>query len=94
MKKISNYDVLHILVNQKYEAEDLLIKLSEGKSFSELAQKFSTCPSGKNGGSLGPIPTGKADPDFETVALALKPGERSLRPVRTRFGYHIIQRLS
>lgn len=94
MKKLNNYDVLHILVNRKFEAEDILKKLIEGKTFKELAQKFSTCPSAKNGGALGPIPEGKADPDFETAALALKPGERTRQPIRTRFGYHIIERIS
>ena len=94
MKKKNTYDVLHILVNQKFEAEDILLKLNEGKSFSDLARQFSTCPSAKNGGALGPIPEGKADPDFETAALALKPGQRSDRPVRSRFGYHLIERLS
>ena len=87
------YRVAHILVAQKYEAEDLLKKLKEGKNFAELAQKHSSCPSAANGGDLGMIPSGKADADFEEAAVALKIGETSQAPVRTKFGYHLIKRL-
>lgn len=90
---MKSYHVAHILVAQKYEAEDLLKKLNEGKSFSELAQKYSTCPSGKVGGDLGPIAVGKADGDFEEAALLLKVDEISRQPVRSRFGYHLIKRI-
>lgn len=88
------YKVAHILVGQKYEADDLLAKLKSGKSFEVLAHKFSTCSSASQGGNLGDIKIGKADPDFEEAALKLKTGEISSAPVRTRFGYHIIKRLS
>lgn len=88
------YHVSHILVAHSYEAEDLLKKLSEGKSFEELAEKFSTCPSAKNNGDLGAIPLGKADPDFEDESLRLKAGEVTKKPLRTKFGYHIIKRIS
>lgn len=87
------YHVHHILVDQKYEAEDLLRQLREGKSFFDLAQKFSKCSSAQKGGDLGPIKEGKADPDFEEAALILRPGETSLTPIRTRFGYHLIFRV-
>ncbi|MES3038064.1 MAG: peptidylprolyl isomerase [Bdellovibrionota bacterium] len=90
---MKTYRVSHILVTHKYEAEDLLLKIKEGSSFSELATKFSTCPSRERGGDLGPISFGKADPDFEDEALKLKIGEASGQPVRTKFGYHLILRL-
>ncbi len=91
--KSSTYHVAHILVKHQYEAEDLLKKIQEGKDFSELAQKYSTCPSSSRGGDLGVLKTGRADPDFEEAALALQPGEISTEPVRTRFGYHLIRRM-
>lgn len=90
---IKSYKSAHILVQQKYEADDLLSQLKSGKSFDELARKFSSCRSASQGGDLGVIPIGKADPDFEEAALKLKTGEISSAPVRTRFGYHIIKRL-
>lgn len=90
---MKSYHVAHILVGHQYEAEDLLRKLSEGKSFADLAQKNSKCPSAKNQGDLGPITEGKADPDFEEAALLLKIGEIAKSPIKTRFGYHLIKRL-
>lgn len=80
----------HILVQHKYEAEDLLRKLSQGENFEKLAQDFSVCSSAKSGGDLGEFPIGKMIPAFEKALLGLKPGEIS-GIVRTQFGYHIIK---
>lgn len=85
----------HILVRHLYEAQDLEKKLLEGQSFSELARKYSTCSSASAGGSLGDL-TGKLnrlDSEFREAAEMLKPGQSS-KPIRTKFGYHIILRES
>lgn len=89
MKKIK---VSHILVDKEYEAEDILRALQSGKSFEELAVKYSKCPSAKAGGDLGEVAVSRLDEDFTDAALALKIGETSNKPVRTRFGYHLIKR--
>jgi peptidyl-prolyl cis-trans isomerase C len=81
----------HILVDQEFQAKDIIKKLEEGKTFEEMAQKFSKCPSGKRGGDLGEFGRGKMVPSFEQAAFALQPGEVS-PPVRTQFGFHLIQR--
>jgi parvulin-like peptidyl-prolyl isomerase len=81
----------HILVEQEYEAQDLVKKLSEGVSFEDLARKFSRCPSSARGGDLGEFGRGRMVQAFEEAAFALAVGEVS-PPVRTRFGYHLIQR--
>lgn len=81
----------HILVDQEYEAQDLLKKIEEGTSFAELAQKFSKCPSGKEGGDLGEFGRGRMVPSFEEAAFDLDVGQIS-KPVKTRFGYHLIHR--
>lgn len=81
----------HILVDQEFEATDLLKKIKEGKTFEELAKIFSKCPSSAEGGDLGEFGTGQMLPSFEKAAFALAVGEVSL-PVRTQFGYHLIQR--
>ena len=81
----------HILVDQEFQAKDIIKKLEEGKTFEEMAQKFSKCPSGKRGGDLGEFGRGKMVPNFEQAAFALQPGEVS-PPVRTQFGFHLIQR--
>lgn len=90
MKK--TYHVSHILVTHDYEAQDILRKIQEGKSFEEMARKFSKCPSSQRGGDLGPIPLGAADEDFEIAAMALESGTMTKSPIRTKFGYHLIKR--
>ena len=87
------YHVAHILVSHRHEAEDVLKLLKDGKEFAEIAKRFSQCTSRSRGGDLGPLAKGKADPDFEEAALLIPAGELSDRPIRTRFGYHIIKRL-
>lgn len=82
----------HILVTHQYEAEDVLKLLAKGRPFDELARRYSTCSSAASGGDLGELKPGRADEDFEDAAFALKPGQQSTKPVRTKFGYHIILR--
>jgi peptidyl-prolyl cis-trans isomerase C len=81
----------HILVDQEFEAKDLVKKLEEGKTFEELAREFSNCPSGKSGGSLGEFEKGMMVAPFEKAAFNLSPGQVS-PPVKTQFGYHLIKR--
>lgn len=93
MSASKNYHVRHILVKHRYEMDDLVRKLQAGVEFTELAKKFSTCPSAPSGGDLGVLRLGQADIDFEEAALALKENEITAKPIRTRFGYHLIQRI-
>lgn len=81
----------HILVDQEFEAQDLIKKLEQGSSFEDLAQKFSKCPSKARGGDLGEFGKGRMVPSFEEAAFGLQINEVS-GPVRTQFGYHLIQR--
>ena len=82
----------HILVDQEYEAKDILAKLEKGESsFEELAQKFSKCPSAKSGGHLGEFRKGQMVAPFEEAAFSLETGKVS-EPVKTQFGYHLILR--
>lgn len=81
----------HLLVEQKYEAEDLLKRLQAGEKFEDLAKKYSRCSSAHAGGDLGNIDLKRLDPRFAEAAEELQEG--ALSPiVRTRFGYHLIWR--
>lgn len=82
----------HILLADRVTAEDVLRHLKNGKHFEDLARKFSQCPSAPYGGDLGDL-SGKrnVDPDFMDALEALKPGQIS-PIIRTRFGFHFIQR--
>ncbi|MCB1744258.1 MAG: SurA N-terminal domain-containing protein [Gammaproteobacteria bacterium] len=62
-----------------------------GESFESVAKSESEDPgSAPNGGDLGLFGRGVMDPAFETAAFALKLDEVS-EPVRSRFGWHLIQ---
>jgi peptidyl-prolyl cis-trans isomerase C len=82
----------HILVNQEFEANDLLKKLATGSEFEELAREFSQCPSKEEGGDLGEFGKGMMVKPFEDAAFGLQVGEITKAPVRTQFGFHLIQR--
>lgn len=84
--------VRHILVKHQYEIEDIQKKIQEGKSFEDLAKAFSLCPSNRKGGDLGAIREGQTVEEFEDAAFRLEVGEIS-PPVRTSFGYHLIERV-
>lgn len=81
----------HILVEKQKKALEIHELLISGKKFSNLAKKFSTCPSRKKGGNLGEFGRGQMVIEFEKAAYSLNIGEIS-EPVKTKFGYHIIKR--
>jgi parvulin-like peptidyl-prolyl isomerase len=86
-------DVRHILVKTKSQADDLYAQLQGGADFAALAKKFSEDTGSKaNGGKLT-ISKGQTVAPFDQTAFQLKKNAIS-KPVKTEFGYHIIQPLS
>ncbi len=86
----------HILVKTKAEA-DAIIKQLRGlhgdklkKKFIELAKKKSIGPSSKIGGDLGYFAKGQMVPAFNKKVFSMKVGTITTKPVKTRFGYHVI----
>lgn len=79
----------HILVSTEEEAKHVLKELATGKTFADMAMKYSSCPSKARGGDLGFFGKGQMVKEFETAAFSLPVGQVSA-PVRTQFGYHLI----
>jgi len=75
-------------------AKMLLAQIREGADFAEIARNSSEDPgSAVQGGELGDYtPRGKWVVEFDNVVFALDSGKIS-EPVRSQFGYHIIQSL-
>ena len=75
----------------KAKADDIRKQLANGADFAEMARKESDdTVSGAQGGDLGEFGRGQMVGEFDKAAFALKPGEIS-EPVKTQFGWHIIQ---
>ena len=71
-------------------ADSLRALVVKGQPFERVAQQHSDDPSSRVGGDLGTFGRGDMVAEFEKVAFELKPNDIS-QPVRTRFGFHIIQ---
>jgi len=78
-------------VKTKEEAEAIKKQLANGKDFAQLAKKYSLCKSSaKKGGELGEFGPGKMLKAFDNVVFK-KPVLTVHGPVKTKFGYHLIE---
>ena len=80
----------HILLKTEKEAQDVIQQLQKGADFAELANKVSE-NKGLEGGDLGYFSRELMVPEFSEAAFAMKEGEISKKPVKTKFGYHVIK---
>lgn len=84
----------HILFEEDAleQAESVRQRIIEGElDFAQAAREFSQDPgSADQGGELGYNARGVFTGPFEDTLFAMQPGELS-EPVRTEFGYHLIQ---
>jgi len=88
----TEYRARHILVENEEESKRLITELKKGGKFAELAQKSSKDPGSKDrGGDLDWNIPGVFDQAFADAMVKLEKGKMTEAPVRTRFGYHIIQ---
>jgi len=96
--------VRHILIQEKKKdgstdfaaskekADEVYAQLKDGADFAALAKQLSADPgSAKVGGKLT-ITRGQTVPEFDKTAFELDTNELS-KPVKTTYGYHIIQPL-
>ena len=95
------YELSHIFIKPKPDSSvvegvfkkalTILDSIKAGGDFTDFAKRYSSDPgSARGGGDLGWFRRGVFEKEFEEAAFALKDSEIS-RPIRTSYGYHIIQ---
>jgi len=86
------YKARHILVETEDQAKGLIGELKKGAKFDELATKNSKdTGSAQRGGDLDWNVPATFDKQFSDAMVKLEKGRYSEAPVKTRFGFHIIQ---
>jgi peptidyl-prolyl cis-trans isomerase SurA len=97
--KLTQTHVRHILLRvgegvsedaARQKLIDVRAQLEAGGDFAKFASTYSQDGSAQNGGDLGWISPGETVPEFERVMNQLQDGQIS-PPVRTEYGYHLIQ---
>ncbi len=96
----TEFELSHIYIEPKPDsvvlrslndkAQKIADSIKTGGDFADFAKRYSSDGSASNGGDLGFARRGSFVKEFEEIAFALRENEIS-KPVRTQFGYHIIQ---
>ncbi|MGA8488502.1 MAG: peptidyl-prolyl cis-trans isomerase [Gaiella sp.] len=85
--------VRHILVKSKADADRIRTELVNGGDFAALAKANSIDPGSKDAGGKLTVSKGQTVAPFDKAAFSLDTNELS-QPVKTQFGYHLIQPLA
>lgn len=86
------YKARHILVSTEDDAKSVLADLKKGAKFDEVAAKRSLDEGTRpKGGDLDWNVPGNFDKAFSDAMMKLEKGKMSEAPVRSRFGFHVIQ---
>lgn len=80
----------HILVESEEQCSQLVNELNSGGDFAALASEHSKCPSGKSGGELGSFGPGQMVKEFDEAVFNGEVGAVQ-GPIKTQFGYHVLQ---
>lgn len=98
-KSLGQVQVAHILITDTTlvgvkKVNSVYAKLKRGEDFSALAKKYSNDNGTKEkGGVLSQFGAGMVDESFSGVAFALKNINDISKPVKTRYGWHILKLL-
>jgi parvulin-like peptidyl-prolyl isomerase len=85
--------VRHILVKSKADADRIRTELVNGGDFAALAKANSIDPGSKDAGGKLTVSKGQTVAPFDKAAFSLDTNELS-QPIKTQFGYHLIQPLA
>ena len=86
------YKARHILVKEEAEAKQVMTDLKSGGDFAKIAAEKSVDPGSKDDG--GQLDWSEAEAyvqPFGEALKSLKKGEMTKEPVKTNYGYHIIE---
>lgn len=81
----------HILTDSEDKAKEAIKELDKGTDFAEVVKKYSLPQASQNGGELGYFAKNEMVPEFAEAAFALDKGQYTKDPVKTQFGWHVIQ---
>jgi peptidyl-prolyl cis-trans isomerase C len=82
----------HILVSDEATAKKIIGELKKGGDFAALSKQYSKDPgAAQQGGDLGFFKKTDMVPEFADAAFAMKDNEVSPAPIKTQFGWHVIQ---
>lgn len=86
------YHVRHILVRNRADAVAALDRIRAGSAFADVATEVSTDSGSKNkGGDLGwNVPSSFIE-EFSKSMVSLAPAGLAAEPVKTKFGWHVIE---
>lgn len=87
----TEYKARHILVKSEDEAKTIIESLAKGTKFEELAKQSVDPGSKENGGDLGWASAGNFVKPFSDALTSLTKGKHTEAPVKSEFGYHVIQ---
>lgn len=91
VSKGQEYHLRHILVDDEAKAKEIIAKLKAGEKFEILAKLSKDTASAVKGGDLGWMPLDAWVPEFKDAAAKLQAKQITDTPVKTQFGYHVIQ---
>ena len=86
------YKARHILVKEEADAKQVMADLKSGGDFAKIAAEKSVDPGSKDqGGQLDWSEAEAYVQPFGEALKSLKKGEMTKEPVKTNYGYHIIE---
>ena len=80
----------HILVSTEEKCNELKAAIENGADFAQVARENSSCPSSRDGGALGTFGRGQMVREFDEVVFSA-PVNVVQGPVKTQFGYHLVE---
>ena len=85
------YKARHILVEKEEDAKSIVDQLKKGGKFEDLAKQSKDTGSAARGGDLDWAPPDAYVKPFSDAMVKLEKGKYTDAPVKSRFGFHIIQ---